>query len=170
MEIIAYPSPRADKRIQAVIDRGLEIKPKDYETVTQILSEVKTRGDEALVDYTNRFDAPNLTLRDLKVTDAEMRAAAEQAAPDFLFSLDRAVEQIEAFHKRQVGNSWMITPRPGVLLGQLLRPVEAAGVYVPGARGGTTPLVSSVLMGVIPARIAGVKEIYIACIHGHPAH
>jgi histidinol dehydrogenase len=73
--------------------------------------------------------------------------------------LNRAASNIKRFHEQQQRKSWMQTDRPGTLLGQLINPVNAAGVYVPGARGGKTPLVSSVLMGVIPARVAGVRQI-----------
>jgi histidinol dehydrogenase len=88
-----------------------------------------------------------------------MAAAVGQVEPEFKRSLNRAVRQIAAFHKRQRTNSWIDTPRPGTLLGQMVHPVDAAGVYVPGGQGGSTPLVSSVLMGAIPAKIAGVSEI-----------
>jgi histidinol dehydrogenase len=73
--------------------------------------------------------------------------------------LNRAALNIKRFHEKQVRRSWMQADRPGTLLGQLIHPVDAAGVYVPGATGGQTPLVSSVLMGVIPAKTAGVKQV-----------
>ena len=88
-----------------------------------------------------------------------MAAAAKKVQPGVLRSLKRAAAHIESFHRRQVANSWVDTGRDGVLLGQLVRPVETAGIYVPGGKGGQTPLVSSVLMGAIPARIAGVSRI-----------
>ncbi|MDA3832369.1 MAG: histidinol dehydrogenase, partial [Spirochaetales bacterium] len=129
------------------------------DTVTRILADVKARGDEAVMEYTRQFDAPELKVADLIVSEEEIAAAAVMVAPDFMSALNRSVEQVEEFHKKQLRNSWMTTPRPGVMLGQLFNPVDAAGVYVPGAKGGLTPLVSSVLMGVIPAKIAGVKHI-----------
>jgi histidinol dehydrogenase len=77
----------------------------------------------------------------------------------FKQALNLAAGQIEAFHRRQRPNSWIDMPRPGTLLGQMVHPMDAAGVYVPGGKAGTTPLVSSVLMGAIPAKIAGVRRI-----------
>jgi histidinol dehydrogenase len=73
--------------------------------------------------------------------------------------LNRAITQIESFHQQQLDKSWINIKRPGTFLGQMVNPVDAAGIYVPGGKGGQTPLVSSVLMGVIPAKIAGVKHI-----------
>jgi histidinol dehydrogenase len=73
--------------------------------------------------------------------------------------MNRAVSQIEAFHRQQVQQSWMDTRRPGTILGQMVNPVDAAGIYVPGGRGGKTPLISTVLMTAIPAKIAGVKKL-----------
>ena len=159
MKMIRYPSVEAEEKIRRITGRGLEISGKDYETVANIISDVRTRGDAALIEYTRKFDAPDLSARQMIVSDAEFEAAEKAVDPDFLASLELAADQIESFHKKQLRNSWISTARPGVLLGQLFNPVDAAGVYVPGSRGGMTPLVSSVLMGVIPAKIAGVKHV-----------
>jgi histidinol dehydrogenase len=159
MKIYLYPSNAAEKRVAAIIDRGLSYTRKDYQAVVRMLDDVKKNGDNAVIQYTNRFDAPTLTAGQLEVTDREMKAARKMVDRAFLHALDRAASQIEAFHRHQVTNSWIQADRPGVLLGQLVNPVDAAGVYVPGAKGGETPLVSSVLMGGIPAKIAGVKTI-----------
>ncbi len=159
MKIINYPSADAEARIAAVISRGLEFKKDDIESVTRILADVRNRGDEALIAYTNRFDAPAMTVADMTVTAEEIAWARKTVDDDFLSALTRAAGQIESFHRRQLENSWFDAPRQGVILGQMVNPVCAAGVYVPGARGGMTPLVSSVLMGGIPAKIAGVERI-----------
>ena len=95
----------------------------------------------------------------MKVTAEEMKAARRAVGTAFVRTLNRAVLQIESFHRKQVQNSWFDTERPGTFLGQIVRPVDGAGIYVPGGMGGTTPLVSSVLMGAIPARVAGVERI-----------
>jgi len=89
----------------------------------------------------------------------EIDNAAKKVDRSFVRALNRAVRQIEAFHKKQLTTSWINTKRPGTLLGQMVNPVDTAGVYVPGGMGGKTPLVSSILMGVIPAKVAGVKHI-----------
>lgn len=159
MDVLAYPSEAAEDRLRTVIGRGTEYGAEDYAAVSKIIAEVKTRGDAALLDYTHRFDAPDMTAENLIVRDAEIEAAEKQVDADFRKALARSAEQIESFHRRQVKNSWFDTRRPGVILGQMVNPVRAAGIYVPGAKGGMTPLVSSVLMGAIPARIAGVEQV-----------
>ena len=159
MKIINYPSADAEVRISAIINRGVEYKKEDIASVNNILAAVKTRGDGAVIEYTNRFDAPEMKIADMLVTREEIAAAQKMVDDAFVSALARAARQIESFHKRQVENAWFDTPRQGVILGQMVNPVSAAGVYVPGARGGMTPLVSSVLMGGIPAKIAGVKSV-----------
>lgn len=162
IRIYNYPSKLAETRIASIIDRGLAFKKKDYLDITRILEDVRKNGDKALVKYANRFDSPVLTVESLKVTDREIEAAEKKIDRAFVRSLNRATVQIEAFHKCQLSSSWINTDRAGVLTGQMVNPVDAAGVYVPGGKGGKTPLVSSVLMGVIPARIAGVRHISMA--------
>lgn len=159
MKIYPYPSEAAEKKLGAVFDRGLTFRKKDEQAVARILADVRKNGDKALVDYTRRFDAPQMTVEKIQVTEKEMRSAAKTVDRSFTRALNRAAAQIEAFHRRQLPKSWITTDRPGTLLGQMVHPVARAGVYVPGAKGGTTPLVSSVLMGAIPAKIAGVGEI-----------
>jgi histidinol dehydrogenase len=159
MKIIQYPSPTAEKRLQRIAQRGLGFKSKDLAAVRRILEAVRKRGDQAVLDYARRFDAPKLALDHIKVTRDEMVAAGRMVDRRFTRALNRAVDQIRAFHRRQLPNSWFDASRPGTFLGQMVHAVDAAGIYVPGARGGTTPLVSSVLMGAIPAKIAGVGRI-----------
>lgn len=162
LTILHYPSPRGEARLAAIIGRRLDFRKKDLQAVERILAEVRREGDAALVRYTRRFDAPELGAADLRVSAAELEAAGSLVSRAFKTSLQRAAAQIEAFHRQQVRPSWMDARRPGVFLGQLVHPVDAAGVYVPGGQGGRTPLVSSVLMGAIPARIAGVGRIVMA--------
>ena len=159
MKIYNYPSKSAEKRVASIINRGLEFKKKDIHAVTRILDDVRKNGDKALIKYTNRFDSPQMTIKSIQVTRKEIDRSAKSVDRSFVRALNRAVAQIEAFHKQQVGKSWINTERSGAILGQLISPVDSAGVYVPGGTGGETPLVSSVLMGVIPAKIAGVNHI-----------
>ena len=159
MKIYNYPSKSAEKRIVSIADRGLGFKKKDILSVTRILEDVRKNRDKALIKYTNRFDSPGLTIESIKVTPKEIDNAAKKVDRSFVRALNRAVRQIEAFHKKQLTTSWINTKRPGTLLGQMVNPVDTAGVYVPGGMGGKTPLVSSILMGVIPAKVAGVKHI-----------
>jgi histidinol dehydrogenase len=158
MKIYTYPSDEGEQRVCDTIERGLGFTPDDYKAVEAYIEDVKKRGDQALAEYTNRFDSPHVTPDTLKVTKEEIEKAKELVNPDFLSALDRAVNQLETFHSRQRQNSWIDTPRDGVMVGQMIRPVDAAGIYAPGAKGGKTPLVSSVLMGGIPAKVAGVQS------------
>jgi histidinol dehydrogenase len=159
MKIYRYPSKAAEKRLAAIVNRGLSFRKKDYQAVSRILEDVRRNGDDAVIKYARRFDSPDLSVGSMKVGSREMAAASKKVDRTFRRALKRAASQIEAFHRRQVRQSWIDTGRPGILLGQIVTPVDAAGIYVPGAKGGETPLVSTVLMTAIPAKIAGVKEI-----------
>ena len=159
MKIDNYPSKSADKKVEAIINRGLGFKKKDFLGVTRIIEDVRKNGDRALVEYTNRYDSPSLTAKSIAVTEKEIKDAAKKVDRSFIRSLNRAAKQIEQFHRLQLEKSWINTDRNGTILGQLVNPVNAAGIYVPGGQGGKTPLVSSVMMCAIPAKIAGVKQI-----------
>ncbi len=126
--------------------------------VAEIIEEVKKRGDEAVLEYTRKFDAPDLTAESLKVSTEELKEAYELVDDDFLTTLVKAIERIQTFHEREMEDSWMQTRENGTIVGRMVRPVDAAGLYVPGGQGGSTPLVSSVLMNGIPAGIAGVRQ------------
>ena len=162
LKIFDYPSPAAEKALARIASRGLGFTKKEHARVSRILDDVKARGDQALVDYTRRFDAPAYSLKDMPVQKHELAAAKSSADRTFLRSLNRAAAQIETFHRRQLRSGFVCLDRPGTMLGQLIRPVERVGVYVPGGTGGRTPLVSSVLMGAIPAKVAGVEQIIMA--------
>ena len=159
MKIYQFPSEAAEKRLQRIVGRGLGFRGKDIRLVQQIVEAVRKQGDEAVIRYGRQFDAADLSIGQLQVTPAEMAAASRKVDRKFTQALNLAAGQIEAFHRRQRSNSWIDMPRPGTLLGQMVHPMDAAGVYVPGGKAGTTPLVSSVLMGAIPAKIAGVRRI-----------
>ena len=159
MKIFNYPSRAAEQRVARIINRGLTFQKTDMAAVSRICESVRRRGDQAVISYTKRFDSARLSIKSMRVSEKEFSGAAQKVDRSFTRALNRAASNIKSFHEQQLRRSWLQTDRPGTLLGQLIHPVDAAGVYVPGARGGQTPLVSSVLMGVIPARIAGVKQI-----------
>lgn len=126
--------------------------------VAHILGQVRQRGDAALLEYCRRFDAPDMTPESLRVS-AEEFAEAEALVPDELrAAIAFAADRIRTFHERELPDSWMLTREEGMITGRLVRPVDAAGLYVPGGQEGSTPLVSSVLMNGIPAGIAGVRR------------
>jgi histidinol dehydrogenase len=159
MKILNYPSAAGERAVARIASRRRSFSKKDHAAVHRILADVRRRGDQALVAYNRRFDAPGFRLRDLRVGPEEFQLAAAAADRGFTRALNRAASQIEAFHRRQVRTSFISLDREGTMLGQLVRPVARVGVYVPGGQGGRTPLVSSVLMGAIPARVAGVERV-----------
>ena len=161
MKIITYPSEQTEKQLSAIINRGLGYSKKQLQYVTRILEDVQKNGDKAVIAYTNQFDSPNITKNTLKVSKSEFDGAAKAVDRKFISALTRSAAQIQAFHCHQIRKSWITTDRAGTFLGQIFNPVEVAGIYVPGATGGKTPLVSSVLMGAIPAKIAGVEKIVL---------
>ncbi len=159
MKIFNYPSAAAEKKLKSIVGREIDFRKKDVQAVTRILREIKKEGDAALIRYSRQFDAPKMKRSELAVTPEELAAAGKKVGRTFMRALNRAAAQIERFHQQQLPQSWIDTRREGTLLGQMVHPVDAAGVYVPGGKGGTTPLVSSVLMGAIPAKIAGVPKV-----------
>ena len=126
--------------------------------VKDILQNVRRRGDEALVEYTRKFDQVELQKGALLVSKEEMERAYAQVEPDFLPVLRKAKDNICAFHEKQKEKTW-IEFENGAALGQLIRPLQSVGVYVPG---GSAPLSSSVLMCALPAKVAGVARIVMA--------
>ena len=153
---VKVTSEEGERVISALLHRFQPADDSCRETVAGILTAVRERGDAAVLEYTRKFDAPDLTLVDMQVSTAEMLAAYELVDEAFLETLAVAIERVQGFHEREMEDSWMQTRENGTIVGRLVRPVDAAGLYVPGGRGGSTPLVSSVLMNGIPAGIAGV--------------
>ena len=156
---VAVDSPEGKKLLKTLYTRGENIDSGCREAVTAIIKEVRERGDHALTDYTKKFDCPDMTREDLRVTGAEIDRAVAACDPGFLQTLRLASDRIRDFHQEDRQKSWFTTREDGVVTGRLVRPVDAAGLYVPGGQGGSTPLVSSVLMNGLPARIAGVKRL-----------
>jgi histidinol dehydrogenase len=122
--------------------------------VKKIISEIRSAGDEALRAYTEKFD--RVTLESFIVTENEINEAYGQVDSEFISIVKEAAENIRSFHEKQLRPSWMTTEENGSILGQKITPLDSVGVYVPG---GTAAYPSSVLMNVIPAKVAGVKRI-----------
>ncbi|NRR03406.1 histidinol dehydrogenase [Brevibacillus sp. RS1.1] len=129
---------------------------EQQEAVKAILTSVRQQGDEALRYYTERFD--RVLLQNFRVSEGEFAEASELVSSQVKAALEEAAENIWTFHERQVRQSWFTTKESGTLLGQLIRPLQRVGLYVPG---GTAAYPSSVLMNAIPAKIAGVPEVVI---------
>lgn len=128
--------------------------------VRAILADVRERGDQALLERTRQFDAPELE-PPFKVSQEELARAAASISGEERSVIVEAASHIRTFHEAQKDKSWFITREDGSILGQKIEPVDRAGLYVPGGKGGNTPLISSMLMGAIPAQVAGVKEIAV---------
>ena len=126
------------------------------DTVAEIIRNVRERGDEALREYTEKFD--HVKPDSLIVTETEMAEGLASVEPEFMAVLEKAAANIRKFHSRQVRNSFIINDEDGIVMGQKVIPVDRAGLYVPG---GTATYPSTVLMDVIPAKIAGVKEVIL---------
>lgn len=129
-------------------------------TVRAILAAVKNDGDKALRSYTRKFDAPDLPDR-FRVPVRDLKAALSSVPKDDLVILREAIEHVRDFHARQVEQSWWTTSPDGTVLGQMVRPVDRVGLYVPGGQGGETPLISSLIMNAVPAQVAGVIDIAV---------
>ncbi|MFP5112676.1 histidinol dehydrogenase [Bacillaceae bacterium C204] len=137
------------------IKRSIESGTSEQvEVVKEIIGAIRTRGDGALREYTEKFDRVHLA--SFSVTENEIEAAYEQVDERFISIVREAAENIRSFHEKQLRPSWMTTDENGTVLGQKITPLDSVGVYVPG---GTAAYPSSVLMNVLPAKVAGVKRI-----------
>lgn len=141
------------ERIEKIFDRVNIINDEIKQNVEKIVKEVQKSGDTALLKYTELFDGVKLS--DLKVSDSEIDECYNLVDKDILKSLELAADNIVNFHKHQQVESWQKSYQDGVILGQMYKPVEKVGIYVPG---GKAAYVSTVLMTTIPARVAGVKK------------
>lgn len=143
-----------------VLDDLLKRSPGHYgqyeSVVNEIINRVKTGGDQALFDYTLKFDKYELTPENIRVTKGEIEEAYKQIDPELVQVIRKSAENIRSFHAKQLRTSWFDAKEDGTILGMKITPIARAGVYVPG---GKAAYPSSLLMNVIPARVAGVREI-----------
>ena len=146
-------------RLAALRSATAEPDPAVVDTVRAIIRAVRERGEAALLEYTNRFDRRRATPAELEIGQQELAAVLERIPAELRRGLEHAAERIRAFHERQKQASWTFTDAEGNVLGQKVTPLDRVGVYVPG---GKAAYPSSVLMNVIPARVAGVGEIIMA--------
>ena len=143
-----------------ILDNLLKRSPDNYgkfeSAVADILAKVKAEGDQALFAYTEQFDKAVITKETIRVTEEEIREAYEQTDPQLLDVIRKALVNIRKYHEKQRQNSWFTSETNGTMLGQKVTPLNRVGVYVPGGRA-VYP--SSVLMNIVPAKIAGVPHI-----------
>ncbi|WP_298517470.1 histidinol dehydrogenase [uncultured Methanobrevibacter sp.] len=150
MEILKY----SEIDLAETIKRSEQDVNNVLDTVSDILNNVRENGDEAVKSYTEKFDG--VLIDDLKVSDEEIKEAYDTLDDSLLTALKNAALNIEKFHKKQIPSEWNIEVNPGITAGQIVRPINSAGCYIPGGRAAYP---SSILMTVIPAKIAGVEKV-----------
>ncbi|NIS61790.1 MAG: histidinol dehydrogenase [Proteobacteria bacterium] len=159
MRILRVGNKDFGKQFEMLISRGREDLEGVERLVGTILQRVKAKGDEAVLEYTRRFDSIDLSSSQLQVSREEIEEAYGQIPKEDLDALKLASERIASFHRRQLVNSWFESTADGIVLGQLVTPLKRIGAYIPG---GENPYPSTVLMTLIPAKIAGVSELIVA--------
>ncbi|MBA4700043.1 MAG: histidinol dehydrogenase [Ruminococcus sp.] len=152
---------RLDERTKKnLLDDLLKRSPNNYvqyeDSVREILNEVKEKGDEAVFSYTRRFDKANIDASNILVTEEEVKEAYRLVNDSLLVIIRKALKNIESYHAKQMQYSWFDSKPDGTLLGQKVTALRRVGVYVPG---GKAVYPSSVLMNIMPAKVAGVEEI-----------
>lgn len=156
INIIKYDDKEGKKLVEALLSRSQLEHGNVQEIVNDIIANIKANGDKALFEYTKKFDKFDVNKDNVLVTEAEIKEAYNQVDTDLIRVIKKSAERIGAFHEKQKMNSWLEPSKNGEMLGQLIRPLQRVGVYVPG---GKAAYPSSVLMNIIPAKVAGVEEI-----------
>ena len=145
---------------QNLLDSLLKRSPGNYgqyqDTVQEIVDRVKTKGDQALFELTRKFDWEGIDASNVKVTEAEVQEAYDTIDPQLVETIRKSLKNIREYHEKQKQHSWFDTTPEGTMLGQKVTPLASAGVYVPG---GKAVYPSSVLMNIVPAKIAGVAHV-----------
>ena len=159
IEIIRYNVGESNAALDRIRSRGLDANAELIASVNAIIEGVRSRGDEALVAYTKQFDGVELRPEDIRVDSDFIRGAAAKAKSNVIDAFRKAIANVRAFHERQRESDWSITSEDGAVVGQRIRPVASAGLYVPGGRASYP---STVVMNAVPAQVAGVKRIAIA--------
>lgn len=154
MRIIRYNN----KSLGKIYGRGLCRSKRLEERVRRIIEDVRLFADEAVIKYTRKFDGVKLAARQLRVSEIEISAAYQNISPNFVSSLKIIMENIQRFYRKSLKKSFRIRDSEGTMLGENYLPLEKVGVYIPA---GGAPLVSTVYMTVLPAKIAGVKKIIL---------
>ena len=156
MKIVTLNEENKERIIRELTDRSPETFEEQEKAVRAILADVRSRGDEALLAYTEKFDGVRLTPATMEVSEAEICEAYDRIDPVLPEIIRKALVHIRDYHQKQKRNSWLTTTEEGTMLGMRILPMERIGVYVPG---GKAAYPSSVLMNIVPARVAGVDEI-----------
>lgn len=159
---LEYTTSNDWETIEAWLEQRKDPDTKVDAIVRDILDNVKRRGDTALVEYTRKFDCESFQIDKLRVPSEAIQAALKAIPETDAAILRESIERVRNFHLNQKEKSWWTTGEDGTILGQMVRPIDRVGLYVPGGQGGETPLISSLIMNAIPAQVAGVPSIAIA--------
>jgi histidinol dehydrogenase len=157
IEIIRDEAARREK-LARILGRSVAADAETLRAVADIIEDVRRRGDEALCDYSARFDGVQLCPEELRVEEAVLRDSAARCEPRVLEAIRASIENVRAFHEHERTPDWEFEAARGVRLGQRVSAVDAAGLYVPG---GTASYPSSVVMNVVPAQVAGVGRVAV---------
>ena len=156
MRIINLNEDSKNTLLEQLIKRSPQSYGQYEQTVNEIIENVKANRDKALFDYTMKFDQCTIAAETIQVTREEIEEAYTKVNPDLVEVMKKSAANITKFHQKQLHNSWIAPEEDGTILGQKILPIEISGVYVPG---GKAAYPSSVLMNVLPAKVAGVKRI-----------
>lgn len=158
MRIVKLTKESADHILEKMLKRSPTQYTQQEEAVAGIIAEVRKDGDAALFRFTERFDGAAIDAESIQVTEKEIKEAYEQVDPSLLEVIQKALVNIRDYHEKQKQNSWFDSTPKGTILGQKVTPMARVGVYVPG---GKAVYPSSVLMNIVPAKVAGVEEIFM---------
>ena len=156
MRIIELTEETKDNLLEKLLKRSPNSYGQFEQTVNDIIAKVRERGDEALFEYTKEFDKCEINQQTIRVSRQEIEEAYEKVDPELIRVMKKSAENITRFHEKQLHNSWIVPEDNGTILGQKITPIAISGVYVPG---GKAAYPSSVLMNVLPAKVAGVSRI-----------
>jgi histidinol dehydrogenase len=156
IQMLRFSDPGFAVAFRKIEERGAAVPAGVDETVRTIIADVRTRGDQAVFDYTSRFDRFDLTAETVEVSAAEIDQAMVAISERSRAALELAARRIADFHRKQKTETWLSTDEEDVMLGQMVRPLDRVGIYVPG---GKAAYPSSVLMNAVPAKVAGVSEV-----------
>ena len=157
MKFLDIQDSTFEQQFASILSRGEETGCEVEQVVLDIIAAVRQRGDEAVLEYTNRFDRLDaVSVASLQVTDDEIDYAFAKAKAEDIDALKLAVERVARFHEKQKTETWLSTDETDIMLGQMVTPLQRVGIYVPG---GKASYPSSVIMNAVPAKVAGVPEV-----------
>ena len=147
-----------NKEMDKIYNRNFIGKKRIEEKVRKIIEDVNLYGDDAIIKYTKKFDKVKLTHKNIRVSTSEINGAYQNIDAEFITTLKMAIQNVTRFYRKQIRKPWKIRQEDGIILKEIYSPLDRVGIYIPA---GTAPLVSTVYMTVLPAQIAGVKNIVL---------